>query len=94
MSFKIKTIVFDAYFEKEFEIYKKRLSKKKIEKLKERLIIFRNNPFDQRLKTHKLKGKLRNYWVFSISHSDRLMFRFLNKDEVFFINIGDHSIYK
>jgi len=94
MRFKIKTIVFDALFERKFEAYKKKLSENKLEKLKERLIIFKNNPFDPRLKTHKLKGRLKNYWVFSISYSDRLMFRFLNKDKVFFIDIGDHSIYK
>lgn len=94
MPFKIKTIVFDTYFERTFEDYKKRLSKKGLEKLKERLIIFRNNPFDSRLKTHKLKGRLKNYWVFSVSYSDRLLFRFLNRDKVFFIDIGDHSIYK
>ena len=94
MSFKIKTIVFDTYFERKFEDYKKRLSQKELEKLKERLQTFKNNPFDSRLKTHKLKGRLENYLVISLSYSDRLLFRFLNKDKVFFINIGDYSIYK
>jgi len=94
MPFKIKTVVFDAYFERKFEDYKKRLSQKELEKLKEKLIIFKDNPFDSRLRTHKLKGRLKNYWVFSISYSGRLLFRFLNKDKVFFIDIGDHSIYK
>ncbi len=78
---------------KKFEAYKKRLSKKELEKLKERFIFFKNNPFDNRLKTHKLKGRLKDYWVFSVSYSDRLLFRFLSKDKAFFIDIGDHSIY-
>ena len=29
---------------------------------KNREIAFVNNPFDKRLKTHKLKGKLKDYW--------------------------------
>jgi len=28
--------------------------------------IFRQNPFDPRLQTHKLKGKLKEFWPFSI----------------------------
>lgn len=91
---KIKTVVFDAGFERKFRNYKKRFSEKELDKLKERLIIFKNNPFDKRLKTHKLKGGLKDYWVFSISYSDRIMFRFLTKEKVFFIDVGDHSIYK
>lgn len=94
MPTKLKTIVFDAHFEKKFEAHKKRLSKKELENLRERFIIFKNNPFDNRLRTHKLKGKLKDYWVFSVSYSDRLLFRFLSKDKIFLIDIGDHGIYK
>ncbi len=94
MSFKIKKIVFDASFERKFKNYKKKLSKKELNRLKERLIIFKNNPFNPKLKTHKLKGSLKEYWVFSISYSDRIILRFLNKEKVFFIDVGDHSIYK
>jgi addiction module RelE/StbE family toxin len=94
MASKIKKVVFDASFERKFTAYKKRLSKKELKKLKERIIIFKNNPFDPRLKTHKLKGRLKDYWVFAISYSDRIIFRFLEKERVFFIDIGDHSIYK
>jgi len=58
--------------------------------------IFRNNPFDSRLETHKLHGKYKNYWTFSIDNSYRIMFKFLKSDggEVAFINIGTHEIYK
>jgi len=90
----IRKIVFDSYFERKFSAYKKKLSKKQREKLKEKIEIFKQNPFDSRLKTHKLKGKLKDYWVFSINRSDRILFRFLTKGKVFFIDIGDHSIYQ
>lgn len=62
-------------------------------KAKQKEIIFRNNPFDKRLKTHKLSGKYGKYWSFSISGSHRIMFEFLDKNEIVFINIGDHDIY-
>jgi len=94
MKVQIKKIVFDASFEKDFEKYKNRLSDKKIGQLKERLLIFKKDPFDTRLKTHKLRGNLKDYWSFSLSYSDRILFRFLDNETVFFIDIGDHDVYR
>ena len=76
-----------------FEKEHKKLSDFLKNKTKQKEIIFKNNPFDKRLKTHKLKGKYNNYWSFSVSGSHRIMFEFLDKNEVAFINIGNHSIY-
>jgi len=56
--------------------------------------IFKIDPFDARLKTHKLKGKLKDYWAFSISRSHRIIFEFIKKDTVLFYKIGTHGIYK
>ena len=66
--------------------------KKKIEIIREK--IFRNNCFDSRLKTHKLTGSLKDYWAFSVTHSERILFRFINEKEVIFYKIGTHEIYK
>ena len=55
--------------------------------------IFRENPFDRQLDTHKLKGKYSRYWSFSITGSYRIMFDFMKDDEVAFINVGNHNIY-
>lgn len=60
----------------------------------EKEAIFANNPFDSRLKTHKLKGKLKRFWSFSISHSYRILFEFVNQNKVIFYDIGDHKIYQ
>lgn len=59
-----------------------------------REIIFRNNAFDPCLKTHKLKGKLNDHWSFSVTYSDRILFKFLKDDEVYFYNVGNHLIYQ
>lgn len=94
MKFRVKNIVFDAAFERNFNNYRKRLPDKKLDNLKKRLLIFKENLFDSRLKTHKLKGNLKDYWSFSISHSDRILFRFMDNETVFFIDVGDHSVYR
>ncbi|MGC9602460.1 MAG: type II toxin-antitoxin system mRNA interferase toxin, RelE/StbE family [Minisyncoccia bacterium] len=58
--------------------------------------IFHDDPFDARLDTHRLHGKLKNQWSFSIDSRYRILFEFLNKkkDEVVFLDIGNHSLYR
>jgi len=68
------------------------------EKIKEQAIkkekIFRKNPFDQQLKTHKLKGKFSEFWGFSIDFQYRIIFKFQYDKSIRFYAIGGHSIYK
>jgi mRNA-degrading endonuclease YafQ of YafQ-DinJ toxin-antitoxin module len=40
----------------------------------ERLELFKNNPFDPKLRTHKLSGKLKDLWSFSIEYDLRVIF--------------------
>ena len=56
--------------------------------------IFRENPFNLILGTHKLSGRLKNYWSYSVDENYRVLFRFLDKDKVIYFNIGTHEIYK
>ena len=58
-------------------------------------IIFRQNPFDSRLNTHKLHGILKGFWSFYIDHKYRIIFEF-SKDKriVYFHSVGDHNIYQ
>lgn len=67
-------------------------SKQKLAVKREKL--FKENPFSPQLKTHKLSGKLENFWAFSITYQDRVLFRFINKKEVIFYKIGSHAIYR
>lgn len=66
----------------------KRLIASKKEKL------FKQNPFAQILRTHKLTGKLEGFWSFSVNYQDRIIFRFISDNEVIFYKIGNHDIYK
>lgn len=61
--------------------------------IKKREAIFRKNPFDSRLKTHKLKGKLKNLWSFSLTFKHRVIFEFVAKNEVLFFDVGGHELY-
>jgi addiction module RelE/StbE family toxin len=53
--------------------------------------LFSENPFDPRLRTHKLTGKLEGLWACSVTYDYRIIFRFLSKDEVLLIDIGGHD---
>ena len=60
----------------------------------EKIDIFLQNPYTHNLKTHKLTGKLNDFWSFSVSYHLRILFRFVQGDVVEFIDIGGHEIYK
>lgn len=56
--------------------------------------VFRKNPFDPALKTHKLKGKLNGFLSFSIGYKYRIIFEFSkDKNTAYFHSVGDHEIY-
>ncbi len=58
-----------------------------------RLELFVNDPFDEKLKTHKLSGKLKDMWSFSIGYNLRVVFYF-TKDKpkkTVFVDIGSHD---
>ena len=56
--------------------------------------IFKENIFDPRLKTHKLKGKLSDFYSFSISYHWRIVFHIEDKGTIILDNIGTHEVYK
>ncbi len=58
-----------------------------------RLEIFTQEPFNPKLKTHKLSGKLKGLWSFSIEQNLRVVFYF-TKDKppkAVFVDIGSHN---
>lgn len=63
-------------------------------KAEKKEIIFRKDPFNQRLKTHKLTGKFSDFWSFSVDYTYRIVFEFQDKHLVVFHKIGNHSVYK
>lgn len=56
--------------------------------------IFRQNLSDPRLKTHKLKGKLRKYHSFSVNYQYRIVFHFKSDTDIIFDTTGTHEVYR
>ena len=63
-------------------------------KAEEKEKIFQNNPFDNKLDTHKFHGEYKAYWAFTVVGQYRIMFDFSGPETVDFINIGTHDIYR
>ena len=80
------------YIEKFRKEYKKLPDKiKDIAEKKER--VFRKNPFNSQLKTHKLHGELSEFWSFSINYQYRIIFDFADENTIRFYSVGRHDIY-
>ena len=56
--------------------------------------LFRANAFDPRLKTHTLKGQLKELWAYSVDYRHRVLFEFLSADHVLYHDIGPHAMYR
>ena len=87
---KIKEIIFTPTFKKSFQ----RLPKKIQLEAAVKENIFRGDAFAVSIRTHKLKGKFKEYYSFSIDYSYRIVFRFLKQDQVLFVDCGNHSVYR
>jgi addiction module RelE/StbE family toxin len=84
-------LVWDVTFKR---AYKKEISKHILLKRKFwiALEIFTDNPFDARLKTHKLTGRLQGLWAFSVAYDCRVIFKFSDGNKsVLLIDIGSHE---
>ncbi len=83
-------IIWDRGFKK---IYKKKV--KNDDELKNKfwdaVELFSKNPFDPRLRTHKLTGKLKGLWAFSVAYDCRVIFKFMDSDNVLLIDVGGHK---
>lgn len=73
--------------------YRKRIKNNKELKRKfwDSIELFAKDPFTIRLKTHKLSGKLKGLWAFSCSYEYRVIFDFIESNEVLLIDIGMHD---
>lgn len=59
-----------------------------------KVALFRTNQKHPSLHTHKLHGKLKNYFAFSITDDIRIVFTHTDSGAIAFVKIGTHAIYK
>ncbi|MDE3058605.1 MAG: type II toxin-antitoxin system mRNA interferase toxin, RelE/StbE family [Bacteroidota bacterium] len=66
------------------------------EKILDVMRTLQENPFEQSLHTHKLKGEFEGIWACSAGYDLRIMFEFVkrpqsNEEEILLIDIGTHD---
>ena len=45
------------------------------------------------LKIHKLHGRMKDKWSFSVNYKIRIVFKYESKKEIVLLAIGDHDLY-
>lgn len=60
------------------------------EEIAKTLDLLVNNPYEPRLKIHKLSGLLKNEKAISLSYEYRILF-IIEDDKIFLTNIGSHD---
>lgn len=83
-------IIYSTKFGKEYKKLPRKV--KLLAERKEKF--FRKDPFGPALKTHKLSGKLKDFYSFSINYQYRIIFEFKNNEEIWFHSVGTHEIYR
>ena len=84
-------VAFSDSFKKTF---KKRIKMTELEQeFWARLELFIDDPFAPQLKTHKLSGKLKDLWSFTIDYDLRVIFYFTDDKpkKAVFVDIGTHK---
>ena len=71
----------------------KRLGQFTQKKAEERNGIFKKDPFDSRLDTHKLHGRFQGFWAYSVDYHYRVVFVFKDSETVTYWDIGPHHMY-
>jgi toxin HigB-1 len=83
-------VTWDSGFKKAYR--KKLINNSELEKKFAKSIkLFSADPFNGQLRTHKLTGKLQGLWAFSVDYDVRVVFSFLNEEEVLLIDFGGHD---
>lgn len=80
-----------VYYHKKFKRDYKRMPVRIRELFKERLALFREQPFHPLLKNHPLQRELKDYWAFSVTGDIRVIYEYLDKNNIALIRIGSHN---
>ncbi|MBC8183905.1 type II toxin-antitoxin system YafQ family toxin [candidate division KSB1 bacterium] len=91
----MRTLIWSKIFIRAFKRREKKHPEIRIdiEQTLKRLV---RNPFDPKLETHKLKGKLSGSWACSAGYDLRIIFDFVKnekqkEDDIFLLEIGIHD---
>jgi len=91
----MRTLIWSNTFSKAFKrLIRKRPDRR--EEIEKTLRLLLDDPFNTKLETHKLKGKLSGTWACSVGYDLRIVFDFVRgenkkEDDIFLIEIGTHD---
>ena len=83
-------IIYSPFFIRKFKKLEDGLQKD----ILQRIDLFKDKENHKLLDVHKLHGKFKDYFGFSVNYKFRIVFRYVSKNEVLFADIGGHEIYK
>ena len=70
-----------------------KLEQSLVDEALDKIDIFKNSPNNPTLKIHKLHGKLKDKWSFSVNYKIRIVFQYESKKEIALLAIDDHDVY-
>ncbi len=83
-------IIFSDKFIRQFDDLDEKMQSIAVKKIE----IFKSNPKHPSLNTHKLNGRLAEFFSFSVDAKFRIVFEYGNKNTVHFLKIGNHDVYR
>ena len=63
------------------------------EEVLEKIEFFQNTENHEKLKVHRLKGRLSGRYSFSVNFKTRIVFSYVSKKEVVLLAVGDNDVY-
>jgi len=82
-----------GYRPKFIKNYKRLQSELKAEIIK-KIELFKNRENHKMLDVHKLHGKMKDRYSFSVNYRYRIVFRYEDKNTAALLTVGDHDIYQ
>ncbi len=70
-----------------------KLEKSLVDEVLYKIGILKNSNDYTSLKIHKLHGRMKNNWSFSVNYKIRVVFEYESKKEIVLLTIGDHDVY-
>lgn len=72
----------------------KKFSEQLMQDLERAIALFVKNPQDPSLRTHRLKGSLKDFYSFSMNYKYRIVFEWSGKNTAILHMVGNHSVYE
>ncbi|NIA02010.1 MAG: type II toxin-antitoxin system mRNA interferase toxin, RelE/StbE family [Nitrospirae bacterium] len=84
------TVHFKPSFLKQFNKFSVALQ----DEIEEKIELFKKDPTHPSLKSHKLRGRLKGRFSFSVNYRIRIVFACLSKKDVVLLSVGGHDVYQ